>query len=173
MRAKRYVREFTEEEKVAIEAGLRSQNSFVLRRSQMLLFSSDGLSIDEIATKVGYHRESIRLVIKAFEEKGITVLEKGSRRPLTTERSISTENAQKLKELLRCGPREFKKDSSLWTLALLAEVSYEKGLSTRKVSHETIRTTLKELGVNWKRAKHWLSSSDPHYAHKKTSGRPD
>ncbi len=173
MRAKRYVREFTEEERVAIEAGLRSQDSFVLRRSQMLLFSSEGLSIDEIAAKVGYHQESVRLVIMAFEKKGMTVLEKGSRRPLTTERAISTENAQKLKELLRRSPRDFKKDSSLWTLELLAEVSYEQGLSTRKVSYETIRTALKELGVNWKRAKHWLSSSDAHFAHKKTPGRPD
>ncbi len=169
MRAQRYVRKFTEDEKVALEIGLRSQDSFVLRRSQMLLFSSDGLSINEIAARVGYHPESVRLVIKFFEEKGITVLEKGSKRPLTTERTISTENAQSLKELLRRSPREFEKDSSLWTLELLAEVSYEQGLSTRKVSYETIRTTLKELGVNWKRAKHWLSSSDPHYAHKKNA----
>lgn len=135
----------------------------------MLLFSADGLSIDEIAARVGYHPESVRLVIKMFDEKGITVLEKGSKRPLTTERAISTESAERLKELLRRSPREFEKDSSLWTLELLAEVSYERGLSTRKVSYETIRTTLKELGVNWKRAKHWLSSSDPHYAHKKNA----
>lgn len=173
MRAKRSVREFGEDEKAAIEAGLRSQDSFVLRRSQVLLFSSEGLSISEIAAKVGYHPESVRLVIKTFDEKGITVLKKGSRRPLTTERAISTENVRKLKELLRRSPREFEKDSSLWTLELLAEVSYEQGLSARKVSYETIRTTLKELGVNWKRAKHWLSSSDPHYAHKKTPGTPD
>jgi len=77
--------------------------------------------------------------------------------------------AKKIKELLRRSPREFKKSSSIWTLELLAEVSYEHGLSRRKVSDETIRTTLKELGVNWKRAKHWLSSSDPHYAHKKSA----
>ncbi len=35
------------------------------------------------------------------------------------------------------------------------------------MSDETIRTTLKALDVNWKRAKHWIASSDPHYAHKK------
>jgi len=169
MRAKRYVRAFTESEKTELEAGLRSADSFVLRRSQMLLFSSEGLSLDEIARKVGYDHESVRLVIKRFEEEGIKVLKKGSRRPLHTERSISEGNAQKLKELLHRSPREFKKDSSLWTLELLAEVSYEQGLSTRKVSYETIRTTLQELGVNWKRAKHWLFSSDPHYAHKKNA----
>ena len=173
MRAKRYVREFTEAEKATIEEGLRSQDSFVLRRSQMLFFSSEGLSIGEIARKVGYHHESVRLVLKRFEKEGLKVLEKGSRRPLTTEKAISPDNVQKVKELLRCSPRDFKKDSSLWTLELLAEVSYEQGFSTRKVSYETIRTTLQELGVNWKRAKHWLASSDPHYAHKKTTGTFD
>lgn len=100
-------------------------------------------------------------------------MEKGSRRPLTTEKAISPDNAQKVKELLRRSPREFKKDSSLWTLELLAEVSYEQGLSARKVSYETIRAMLQELGVNWKRAKHWLASSDPHYTHKKTPGTLD
>jgi transposase len=172
MSAKLYVREFTELERSAIEVGLRSKDIFVLRRCQVLLFSSEGLSIDEIATKVGYHRESVRLVIKTFGEKGIAVLEKGSRRPLTTERAISAGNAEKLKELLRRSPREFEKATGLWTLDLLAEVSYEQGLSTRKVSYETIRTTLKELGVSWKRAKHWLSSSDPHYEHKKSVKKP-
>ena len=75
--------------------------------------------------------------------------------------------------MLQRSPREFKKDSSLWTLELLAEVSYEEGLSTRKVSYETIRTTLKALGVNWKRAKRWIISSDPQYARKKTPRTPD
>lgn len=169
MRAKRYVREFTEDEKKVIEAGLRAQDSFVLRRSQMLLFSSEGLSLDEIAKRVGYHPESVRLVIKRFDDEGVCVLQKGSRRPLTSAPTISAENAQKLKEFLRRSPREFNKDSSLWTLELLAEVSYEEGLSARKVSYETIRTTLKMLDVNWKRAKHWIARSDPHYAHKKNA----
>ncbi len=169
MRAKRYVREFTEAEKKAIEAGLRSQDIFILRRSQMLLFSSEGLSLDAIASKVGYHHESVRLVLKRFDEEGIKVLEKTKKGPKTTTKAISQSNAKKLKEVLRRSPREFKKDSSLWTLELLAEVSYEEGFSTRKVSYETIRTTLKELGVNWKRAKRWIISSDPQYARKKNA----
>lgn len=167
MRAKRYVRSFTDEESAAINAGLKSINSFVLRRSQVLLFSSEGFSLDEIAAKVGQSHESVRMVIKRFEEEGLDVLKQGKRGPKTTDKAISKENAEKLKDLLRRSPREFEKDSSLWTLALLAEVSYEEKISTRKVSDETIRITLKELGVNWKRAKHWLRSSDPHYAHKK------
>ena len=80
-------------------------------------------------------------------------MEQGSRKPLTQTCSISSSNAKKIKDMLRLSPREFQKESSLWALELSAEVSYEQGLSTRKVGKETIRTTLKEIGVNWKRAK--------------------
>lgn len=130
MRAKRYVRSFTDEEREKITAGLKSNDSFVLRRSQILLFSSEGFSLDEIAAKTGYSHESVRLVIKQFEEKGLRVLRKGKRGPKRTEKAISQENAEKLKDLLRRSPREFQKDSSLWTLELFAEVSYEQKLST-------------------------------------------
>ena len=168
MSPKRFVRAFTAEEKAAIASGLKSKDAFVLRRSQMLHLSSEGFSTAEIASKVGQHPESVRQVIQKFEAAGLAVLKQGSRRPLTTKGAISTAQAEQIRELLRRSPREFEKNSSLWTLELLAEVSYQQGLSARKVSPETLRMTLKELGVNWKRAKHWLRSSDPHYAHKKT-----
>ena len=67
MSAKIYVRAFSEEEREAIETGLRHKDSFVLRRSQILSFSSDGLSIDEIAQRVGYYRETVHLLIKGFK----------------------------------------------------------------------------------------------------------
>ena len=168
MSAKLFVRSFTDEESKEIAAGLKSSDVFVLRRSQILIFSSEGFSLGEIAAKTGYSHESVRLVIKRFEEEGLEVLKKGKRGPKRTEKAISAENAEKIKDLLRRSPRAFEKNSSLWTLSLLAEVSYEEKLSRREVSGETIRTTLKELDVNWKRAKHWLRSSDPHYAHKKS-----
>ena len=60
MSAKRYVRPFIEAERIAIETGLRSKDIFILRRSQMLLLSSEGFSTTEIALKVGDHRESVR-----------------------------------------------------------------------------------------------------------------
>ena len=167
MSVKVYVREPSEDERKEIEAGLSSQDGFVLRRSQVILFSAEGLSIDEIAQRVGYHRESVRLVIKTFNEKGVTVLKKGSRRPHNIQRAFSQANAERLKELIHRSPRDFEKPTGLWTLALLAEISFAEGLTKKEVSNETIRQTLKHLGIRWKRAKHWISSPDPHYAHKK------
>ena len=138
-----------------------------MRRSQVVLFSAEGMSIREIAQRVGYSRESVRHVIQRFNQEGTRVLKKGSRRPHRIYRAYTPENAEKLKALLHRSPREFGKATSLWTLALLAEVSYEQGLTDWPVSIETVRKTLKLLGVKWKRAKHWLTSPDPHYTHKK------
>jgi hypothetical protein len=55
----------------------------------------------------------------------------------------------------------------VWTLELAAEVSWAQGLTTTRVSGETVRLTLKRLGIGWKRAKHWITSPDPAYARKK------
>jgi len=43
---------------------------------------------------------------------------------------------------------------------LAAEVAYEQGLTTARVSDETIRNTLARMGVRWRRAKEWITSPD-------------
>jgi hypothetical protein len=55
----------------------------------------------------------------------------------------------------------------VWTLELAAEVSFAQGLTCRRVSDETIRAALAQLGVRWKRAKHWIPSPDAAYVRKK------
>jgi hypothetical protein len=69
--------------------------------------------------------------------------------------------------LLHQSPRAFDKPTSVWTLDLAAAVSFEQGLTPTRVSGETIRATLRRLGVRWKRAKQWITSPDPEYARKK------
>jgi hypothetical protein len=61
----------------------------------------------------------------------------------------------------------------VWTLDLAAEVSFEQGLTSERVSDETIRLTLKRLRIGWKRAKRWITSPDPEYARKKLPRPPD
>jgi len=94
--------------------------------------------------------------------------ERKSSRPEHTQAAFSSEQTERLKELLHRKPREFGKPTSLWTLELAAEVSFAQGLTEAQVSGETIRATLKRLGVNWKRAKRWITSPDPAYVRKKT-----
>ncbi len=73
--------------------------------------------------------------------------------------------------MLHQDPRKFGKQTSLWTLEMAAEVSFEEGLTEERVTGETIRATLARLGVRWERAKRWITSPDPEYARKKGKKR--
>ncbi len=55
----------------------------------------------------------------------------------------------------------------MWTLQLLAEVSYQEGLTDRLVHSDTVGETLHQLGVDWKKAKRHIQSPDEHYKRKK------
>jgi hypothetical protein len=72
-----------------------------------------------------------------------------------------------LRELLHQEPRKFGKATSLWTLDLAAEVSFEEGLTEERITAETVRAALARMGVRWERAKRWIASPDPEYARKK------
>jgi transposase len=168
MRKPLFVRTITESERKQLETGLRSKDAFVLRRCQIILASSRGQRAPAIAEAVGCDDETVRDVIRAFDERGVEALKRRSTRPIHTQAAFSTEQAEQLRELLHRSPREFGKPTSLWTLELAAEVSFGQGLTETRVSDETIRATLKRLGVKWKRAKHWITSPDPEYMRKKT-----
>jgi transposase len=70
-------------------------------------------------------------------------------------------------------PRDFGFKTGLWTLSLVAKLCVKQGWIKSEVSSETIRQTLKRLGINWKRAKHWITSPDPLYFKKNYDGKPD
>ena len=163
-----YVRALTDEERQQLEAGLRAAEAFELRRCQILLASGRGQRAPVIAEAVGCDEETVRKVIKAFNAEGLTVLKRRSTRPQHTQVAFTPENAEGLRELLHRRPREFGKATSLWTLELAADVSFEQGLTRERVTDETIRLTLKRLGIRWKRAKRWITSPDPEYVRKKT-----
>jgi transposase len=168
MRTPIFVRTITEQERRRLEAGLHSKEVFVLRRCQILLASSRGQRAPAIAETVGCDDETVRTVIRAFNERGVEVLERKSTRPEHIHAAFPPEQAERLKDLLHRKPREFGQPTSLWTLELAAEVSFVQGLTEVRVSGETIRATLKRLGVTWKRAKQWITSPDPAYVRKKT-----
>jgi transposase len=88
-------------------------------------------------------------------------------KPLGGPSSLRKLDGQRLQELANQTPRNFGKKRSTWTLQLLADVCSESGLVEGKVDAETVRRTLKRMGVKWRRAELWMTSPDPHYAQKK------
>src|SRR3712207_6083045 len=53
-------------------------------------------------------------------------------------RAFDSQRAEALREMLNQSPRNFGKESSLWTLEMAAEVSFEEGLTEERVSAQTI-----------------------------------
>jgi transposase len=163
-----FVRSFSEKEREALQAGLRSKGAFTLRRCQMLLASSRGEYAPRIAESLGCGQQTVRDAIHDFNERGLDALVARSSRPKRTRDAFDEESAEALREMLHRSPREFGYDTSLWTLEMAAQASFEKGLTQRRVSGETIRSTLARLlRVRWQRAKRWITSPDPLYERKK------
>lgn len=164
-----YVRDLTREERAAVEAGLRSSDAFTLRRCQIVLASSRGKRASQIAQDLSCDSDTVTKALNAFNERGLEALKQRSHAVHTPQAAFDAEAAERLKIIIHQSPRTFGKETSLWTLDLAAEVSFEQGLTRERVSDETIRQTLKRLGVQWKRAKHWITSPDPAYTRKKTT----
>ena len=167
MKSPIFVRPVTDAERAPLATGLRSSDAFVLRRSQILLASARGESAPQIARQLGWDDQTVRNAIVAFNTRGLAALHKGSSRPHRFRVAFDLARGEQLRALLHQRPRTFGKPTSLWTLELAADVSCEQGLTTERVSGETIRATLQRLGIRWKRAKRWITSPDPEYARKK------
>ena len=163
-----YVRTLTDEEQAALMAGLRSRDAFVLRRCQIVLASARGRRASQIATELNCDTDTALNAINAFNRRGLQALTPGSSVPHRIERGFDAAAAEQLRALLHQSPRNFGKATSLWTLELAAEVSFEQGITPERVSREGVRTALRRLGVRWKRAKQWITSPDPAYLRKKT-----
>jgi transposase len=163
-----FVREPSEKRRERLEAGLRSKDAFVMRRCQILLASARGKSPPKIARDLGCASQTVRNAIRAFDERGLDALTPGSSRPKRVHAAFDEQSAEALRQMLHRSPREFGRESSLWTLEMAADAAFEEGLSSERVSGETIRATLSRLlSVRWMRAKRWITSPDPLYERKK------
>jgi transposase len=168
MRRPIFIRPLTQDEQRQIQAGLRSSDAFVMRRCQILRASARGERAPAIAHQLSCDDQTVRNVIHEFNATGLSVLQEGSSRPHELHTSFSEEGLVRLKDLLHRSPRDFGKDRGVWTLELVARVSFEQGIIATPISDESIRRALKRLHTNWKRAKHWITSPDPQYQQKKT-----
>ena len=164
------VRALTDAERQALREGLRSREAFVLRRCQMLLASAEGKPVKQIAADLRCAAQSVRNILHAFNEGGAqAALVRRSNRPKSARPVLDEVARERLRVLLEQTPRAFGKERGVWTLELVAQVAAEQGLTgDRRLSIESIRTALKRLGINWKRARAWINSPDGAYARKKS-----
>jgi hypothetical protein len=121
-----FVRPITDAERQRLEAGLRSSDAFVLRRCQILLASAREELAPQIAHHLGCDAQTVRNAIWAFNRAGLVCLNQGSSRPHTTRTAFPGEQAEALRALLHQSPSTFGKPTSLWTLELAAQVSFQQ-----------------------------------------------
>ena len=162
-----FVRPLSGTEKEQLKTALRSSDAFAMRRAQIVLASDRKERASQIARSLGCGSQTVRDVIHDFDERGLDALVKGSSRPAEVHAAFDEEGARALRELLHRSPRDFGIEGSFWTLEHAAQVSFEQGLTERRVTGETVRATLARLGLRWQRAKRWIESPDPEYARKK------
>jgi len=137
----------TEAEQERLKKGLRSKDPFEIRRSQIVLASARKETARRIARTLGCDDQTVRNVIKKFNATGLEVLKAGSHRPHNISATFTPEKIERLKDILHQSPRNFGKETSLWTLDLLAEVSFSEKVAERLVSGEAIRMTLKRFDI--------------------------
>src|SRR4051812_41396914 len=170
MRPPIFVRALTDRERERLEAGLRAQDVYEVRRCQILLASARGAWVPRIAEMLGCNDQTVRNVLREFEEEGLDAcLTRGSSRPHTIHAKVDEVGREQIRALLHQSPRTFGKPTSIWTMELAAEVSFAEGITAELVSGETIRQAILHLGVRWTRAKQWITSPDPEYARNKVN----
>jgi transposase len=165
-----FVRELSDAERRALQAGLRSREAFTLRRAQILLVSAAGQRPALIAARIGCAVGTVHNAIRAFASEGMACLTEKKHGPKDARPILDQAKIDPLKGILHESPRRFGKARSTWTLDLLADVTFEQGLTPRRLSHEAVRQAVQRLGSGWKRAKRWITSPDPAYARKKKRG---
>jgi len=164
-----YLGPLSTQQRQRLESGLHARDGFEVRRCQILLASARGERPSQIAAHVGCTAQTVRNTLRAYRADSTGCLRARSTRPVHAAPLLDTLQCQHLRTILHQSPRAFGKHTSLWTLALLAEVCFAQGLTPHLVRVESIRRALRRMRVNWKRAKHWITSPDPRYASKKSS----
>ncbi len=134
------------------------------RRAQMVLLSAQGMDAAGIAKVAFTSEDRVRDVIRNFNADGFSSLYpkyKGGRPP-----KFTLVQRREIKKVAQTHPGDHGLPFSTWSLSKLAEFPVAEGV-VDDISHEGLRTLLREEGVTFQRLKTWKASKDPRYAEKK------
>jgi transposase len=160
------VREITNDEGQRLLRIVRRDSGSVVRwrRAQMVLLSAQGMDVARIATVAFTSADRVREVIHNFNDDGFASLDAkyaGGRPP-----KFSLPQRQQIKKVALSRPVDHDLPFSTWSLAKLAEFLVAEGV-VDDISHEGLRSVLREEGVSFQRLKTWKLSNDPDFEAKK------
>lgn len=134
-----------------------------LRRAGMALASMQGRSVPEIAEMFAAKEQTVRELIKAFNDRGFAALDPKARRGST--RRIGPSVREQICRTAKSDPARLGCPFTFWSLTKLRDYLAENKYI--RVSHETIRQVLREAGISFQSTKTWKHSTDPEFAAKK------
>src|SRR5829696_4738442 len=143
----------------------RSSGSVVTwRRAQMVLLSAQGMDVPMIAKVTFASPDRVRDVIHNFNADGFDSLQPkyaGGRPP-----KFTLPQRQEIKKTALARPTDHGLPFSVWSLSKLAEFLVAAGV-VEDISHEGLRTLLREEGVSFQVIKTFKASNDPEFEAKK------
>jgi transposase len=164
------IRPINTEEREILGHWERADDVVRYRRARVLLLSEDCWKCARIAEALGLHVETVRSIVKAFNEGGIDAVTPQPRsggRPPTYPPQV----AEAAEDLTRQEPTSGE-GRGTWTLHHLARALADCLPSVERISHETVRRLLGTRGIVYRQAKTWLTSPDPLYTlHKSQRNR--
>ncbi len=128
------------------------------RRAQMVLLPAQGMDAAAIAKVAFTSEDRVRDVIRNFSADGFASLYpkyKGGRPP-----KFTLGQRREIKKIAKSRPAEHDLPFSTWSLSKLAEFLVAEGV-VDDISHQGLRTLLREEGVGFQRLKTWKASRDP------------
>ena len=143
----------------------RSSGSVVTwRRAQMVLLSAQGMDVAQIAKVAFTSPDRVRAVLHNFNADGFDALYPkyaGGRPP-----TFTLPERQEIRKIALSRPVDHDLPFSTWSLSKLAEFLVAEGV-VDDISHEGLRTLLREEGVSFQVIKTWKASTDPDFEEKK------
>jgi transposase len=160
------VRELTGVEGNKLLSIVRRESGSVVRwrRAQIVLWSAQAMDVPAIAKIAFTSEDRVREVIHNFNADGFDSLApkySGGRPP-----KFTLPERQEIKKVALSRPQDHGLPFSTWSLSKLAEFLVAEGVID-DISHEGLRTLLREEGVTFQVIKTWKSSNDPDFEEKK------
>jgi len=147
-------------EQARMRAELRRARYGYLLALHLLLLCAAGRTPSEVATVLFCSRSSVYRIIRAYRAGTLTFDEATEHAPQRRRLRLLTPSLKRsVQALLKTAPRAYGWCRTRWSCATLAvEVQVRRGV---RVSAETMRHWLHELGWEWKRAKVAAKDNDP------------
>ena len=162
------IRKLTTKEEQELTEGLSSSEAFTMRRCQILLSSEQGQTAPKIAEGLHCSAQSVRRAIHAFNQEGILCIYEKSNRPHSSIFSFDEAALERLPNIVNGSPRDYGIEHSLWSLERLVKVCHQLGMIETPITMPVMRKAIKRAGIDWKRVRKRIRSTDESYEEKKS-----